>query len=138
MRRVQVLLIAAAVLTAALIGAGEQPTPFTYTAEQAAAGRTVYMNSCAGCHLPDLGGRNEASPLAGPNFMTVWRNRTPRELHDYIAKAMPPGQTLSSEAYHAVTAFILHTNGISAPASARENTSELRRDKSACASRWRA
>ena len=46
------------------------------TADQAAAGRTAYLANCAGCHLPDMSGRNEASPLAGANFMNTWRERT--------------------------------------------------------------
>ena len=112
-RIVNHLLIAlAGALAVSVIAAGEQPAASTYTAEQAAAGRAVYTASCAGCHLADLGGRNEASPLAGPNFLNAWRGRTPRELHDYIASAMPPGQKLAPEAYAAVTAFILQTNGI--------------------------
>jgi alcohol dehydrogenase (cytochrome c) len=123
MTRTHVLVAAAGVLAIATVYAGEQAPPFTYTAEQAAAGRNVYMTSCAGCHLPDLGGRNEASPLAGSNFMNVWRNKSPRELHDYISTTMPPGQKLSADAYHAVTAFILQTNGIGS-ASAPENAGE--------------
>ena len=107
------LATAAGVLALSVFSVGQQPPPVTFTAEQAAAGRDVYMASCAGCHLPDLGGRNEASPLAGPNFLNVWRSRQPGELHDYIAATMPPGgQKLAPEAYQAVTAFILQANGI--------------------------
>lgn len=107
------LATAAGVLALSVFSVGQQPPPVTYTAEQAAAGRDVYMASCAGCHLQDLGGRNEASPLAGPNFLNVWRSRQPGELHDYIAATMPPGgQKLAPEAYQAVTAFILQANGI--------------------------
>ena len=70
--------------------AGQQaPTPI-YTAEQANAGRTVYQTSCASCHLPDLAGRNEAPPLAGANFMNTWRNRTTRDLFEFIQATMPP------------------------------------------------
>ena len=90
--------------------AAQQPAPFT--APQATAGRTLYQARCAGCHLPDLGGRNEASPLAGPNFMGVWRERPIGELADYIQKTMPPGAAnLSVEDATHVTAFILQANG---------------------------
>ena len=64
--------------------------------------------------LARLGGRNEASPLAGPNFMNAWRGTTARDLLDYIATTMPPGgPKLGADAYLAVTAFILQANSIS-------------------------
>jgi alcohol dehydrogenase (cytochrome c) len=112
--RVRDLLVTAAGLLAlSVIGAGQQSPPFVYTTEQATAGRAVYQASCAGCHLPDLAGRNEALPLAGPNFQNAWRTKTPRDLLEYISATMPPtGQKLTPDAYHAVTAFILQTNGI--------------------------
>ena len=79
-----------------------------FTAAQAAAGRDAYQARCAGCHMADLGGRGEASPLAGPDFMTVWRARATRELDDYIRTSMPPGgATLGADEYLSLTAFIL-------------------------------
>jgi alcohol dehydrogenase (cytochrome c) len=103
---------ASAAALAVAIATAQQPAPPSFTEPQAAAGRAVYDASCAACHLPDLTGRNEASPLAGPNFMNAWRNRTTRELYEYIATSMPPGRaTLGTEAYLAVTAFILQANG---------------------------
>jgi alcohol dehydrogenase (cytochrome c) len=84
-----------------------------FTAPQASAGRTVYGARCAGCHLPDLQGRNEAAPLAGANFMSAWRGRTAGDLLQYIQSTMPPGAagTLGVEDYQNVTAFILAANG---------------------------
>src|SRR5262245_60680705 len=38
--------------------AGQPQTTPVYTAAQAAAGRTAYLASCAGCHGPELSGRN--------------------------------------------------------------------------------
>jgi alcohol dehydrogenase (cytochrome c) len=103
--------LAAATLGLAIVTA-QQPASPIYTAAQAAAGRAVYEANCAACHMPDLSGRNEASPLAGPNFMNAWRTRTTRELYEYIATTMPPGRAnLGTEAYVAVTAFILQANG---------------------------
>src|SRR5215218_9559839 len=88
----------------------QQPAP-AFTAEQADAGRQVYDTSCASCHMPDLGGRNEAPPLAGPNF--AWRSRPARDLFDYISAQMPPGGgNLSPSQYRAVTSFILSRNGL--------------------------
>ena len=68
MRRVS--LIAASLLAVAFslsLTAGQTPAG-VFTAQQAAAGRAAYQASCASCHLPDLRGRNEASPLAGPEL----------------------------------------------------------------------
>ena len=86
--------------------------PSVFTAAQATAGRAVYVARCAGCHLPDLQGSNEAAPLAGANFMTTWRTRTAGDLAKYIQSTMPPGgaASLSPEDYLNVTAFILAAN----------------------------
>ena len=74
-------------------GAGQQPvSPGIYTAAQAANGRTTYQTNCAACHLNDLRGRNEAPPLAGPNFMSAWGQKSARELFDFISATMPPGR----------------------------------------------
>ena len=45
---------------------------------QARCGRAAYLSHCASCHLPDLGGRNEAAELAGSNFIRAWGTRTTR------------------------------------------------------------
>ncbi|HUE87005.1 MAG TPA: PQQ-binding-like beta-propeller repeat protein [Vicinamibacterales bacterium] len=104
---------AAALLGLTMVASGQQAQrPGVYTAEQAAAGKAVYTASCAGCHLPDLGGRNEATPLAGPNFLNAWGDDTTRDLFELIAKTMPPGAAnLSVDASLAVTAFLLEANG---------------------------
>ena len=84
-----------------------------------AAGRDGYQARCASCHLADLGGRNEASPLAGASFMNVWRGRGTKELYDYIRTSMPPGgATLGADEYLNVTAFILRMNGAATGAAA--------------------
>ena len=95
-------------------GQAQAPTgPSVFTTEQATAGRGVYLARCAGCHLPDLQGRNEAAPLAGANFMTTWRARTAGDLATYIQSTMPPGGagSLSPDDYVNVAAFILAANG---------------------------
>src|SRR5689334_12964620 len=70
---------------------GQQASTPVFTTPQAAAGRTAYMANCSSCHLPDLGGRNEAPALAGPNFMNTWGRRTTKDLFDYMSATMPPG-----------------------------------------------
>ena len=89
-----------------------QPPPFT--AAQAAAGRQAYEASCASCHLRDLGGRNEAPPLAGANFLNVWRQRTTTDLVNHIQTTMPPASPglLGESASLAVVAYILQVNGV--------------------------
>src|SRR5260370_1248503 len=72
----------------ASIVAGQTPI---YTAQQAEAGQSAYRAACASCHLPDLGGRNEAPRLTGPNFMSAWGTRTTTDLLTLIQSTMPPG-----------------------------------------------
>ena len=110
--RVQAAMAAAAAWGVALT-AGQSAAVFT--TDQAAAGRQVYTASCAGCHLADLGGRNEAPQLAGNNFMNTWRSRTAGDLFEYIQSTMPPtGANLGEAQYLAVTTYILQANGAAA------------------------
>src|SRR5262249_51225292 len=90
----------------------QQPPAAVFTADQAAAGRASYEASCAGCHMPDLAGRNEAPPLAGGTFMNAWRTRTTKDLFDYMSSTMPPNQaSLAPDQYAAIVSFILQANG---------------------------
>ncbi len=84
-----------------------------YTAQQAAAGSAIYQVSCSSCHLPDLGGRNEAPRLAGSNFMRAWGGRTTGDLFTYIQKTMPPANRggFAQEEYVNLVAFLLDSNG---------------------------
>ncbi len=107
---------AALALTVALadrrVAAGGQAPP-AITAAQVAAGRDLYQTRCAGCHLADLAGRNDAPALAGASFLSVWRTRPASELANYIRAAMPPGgPALGADEALTVTAFILATNGL--------------------------
>src|SRR5229473_2730073 len=83
------------------------------TAGLAAAGRAIYQATCASCHLPDMRGSNEASPLAGSNFLNTWRNRAVSQLFNKIKDTMPvsnPGSLGEQDALNLV-AYILETNG---------------------------
>ena len=117
-RRPILIVAGVAALACGLTLSARQAPPATapFTAAQAQAGQAVYLSRCAGCHLADLGGRNEAPALAGPNFMSAWRTRTARDLHDYLRGTMPPGGagTLSADEYLTVTAYILQANGATA------------------------
>jgi alcohol dehydrogenase (cytochrome c) len=87
--------------------------PAAYTAQQAAAGRSIYQSNCAICHVADLGGRNEAPQLAGSNFIGQWGDRTTADLIAFIETTMPPNNPrgLGDEAYLNIAAFILEANG---------------------------
>jgi alcohol dehydrogenase (cytochrome c) len=99
---------------AALAGAAHaQSGPFTEA--QAAAGRASYLANCAGCHLADLRGANEARPLVGPDFMRTWSERTAQELVAYLSVTMPPPPALPGglgpQSYVNLAAFLLQGNG---------------------------
>ena len=65
--------LVAAVFAVVVIAAQQPAAPVgaTFTAAQASAGQQAYTTSCAGCHMPDLRGNNEAPPLTGQDFMTA-------------------------------------------------------------------
>ena len=108
-----------ALATALMTASAQQPPAGTYSATQAAAGQQTYLAGCASCHQANLGGGNEAPPLAGVNFMNVWRDRPVAQLADLIQATMPPGgPRLSAEQTLAVTAFLLQSNGAQAGAQA--------------------
>lgn len=83
-----------------------------YAPAQAASGRELYPNTCAGCHGATLGG--SAGPaLVGAEFVGRWRDQTVGDLFDRIGTTMPanmPG-TLSPDATADLVAFLLEVNG---------------------------
>src|SRR5580704_3052833 len=104
---------AAAALAGILMGQQAPPAAGPFTAAQATAGRTAYEANCAQCHGADLGGRNDASALAGGLFMGSWGNRNTADLIGFMEGAMPPGNPgrLGEETYLNIAAFILTQNG---------------------------
>src|SRR5258706_2347179 len=107
-----------AVLAVALVS-GQQPPGPVFTGAQAAAGRAAYSDNCAACHVSDLGGRNEAPQLAGGDFINTWRNRSTKDLLDFIQSTMPPsGASLPPDQYVSIVAYILQQNGAAAGAQA--------------------
>lgn len=91
---------------------GQQTPSAVFTREQAAAGASTYGASCASCHMPDLAGRNEAPQLAGVNFRNTWRDRSTKDLIDFMQSTMPPDlPSLPADQYLALAAFILQRNG---------------------------
>ena len=60
-----------------------------FTAAQASDGQDMFNAACAGCHLPDLSGTNDAPALGGTAFMGAWGKRTTAQLYSKIATTMP-------------------------------------------------
>lgn len=81
----------------------------TYSTAEAAAGSTVYSQSCAQCHGTNLQGQS-GPPLMGSSFNHGYPS--PEKLYDFIRTQMPynaPG-SLSAKQYHEVTAYLLQKN----------------------------
>ena len=83
-----------------------------FTAEQAAAGWTVYARQCGECHGAGLDGA-EAPALRGVDFLNGWAGQTTDELFEYVRDAMPPGLggSLGDSVYLDLVAYILDANG---------------------------
>ncbi len=100
-------------LLAVAASAYGQDAPFTE--QQAAAGRSSYLANCAGCHMADLRGNNEARPLVGADFMRTWAPRTAQELVAFLGAAMPPPPAspggLGGQTYVNLAAFLWEANG---------------------------
>jgi alcohol dehydrogenase (cytochrome c) len=103
------------VLMFLLAGVGAHAQQGAFTTEQAAAGRVSYLANCAGCHLRDLRGSNEARPLTGSDFFGVWKDRGVNQLVAYLQAAMPPPPanpgSLGMQSYVNLAAFLLQANG---------------------------
>ena len=110
MKAAYVAILAAGTLPGAVLA-----QQVTYTAGQAAAGRTAYAEHCAECHLATMLGSFEAPELAGPNFLNYWGGRSVGELLD-VATTMPPEDedSLGDDVYASIVAYILRQNGFPA------------------------
>ena len=84
-----------------------------FTTAQANDGQAMYNAACAGCHLPDLSGTNDAPALGGTAFMGAWGKRTTAQLYSKIATTMPlgAGGSLNEKQYTDIVAYILERNG---------------------------
>jgi alcohol dehydrogenase (cytochrome c) len=88
------------------------PTAFAFTAEQAAAGRAAYEQTCVACHGPNLR-QLPTALLAGTEFIGRWGNRATSALVAQARQAMPPDNPggLPAETYANIVAYILEANG---------------------------
>lgn len=86
----------------------------SFTAAQAQQGRALYDAHCVNCHGTQLSNGN-AVPLAGPVFRAKWSQaeQSLDELFRVLRTTMPSGapNTLSTDEYLAVFAYVLEQNG---------------------------
>jgi alcohol dehydrogenase (cytochrome c) len=85
----------------------------TFTADQAAAGKTLYAAQCGSCHGKNLSGSEVATPLNGTAFSLNWGGKSAAELFTFIRTRMPPAAvgTLTPEAAADLVAYVLEVNG---------------------------
>jgi alcohol dehydrogenase (cytochrome c) len=91
-----------------------EPGPLaTFTAGQAALGRTVYAQQCGNCHGRNLSGSEFATPLNGNAFSLNWGGRPAGALFTFIRTRMPPAApgSLSAQATAGLLAYLLQING---------------------------
>jgi mono/diheme cytochrome c family protein len=88
-----------------------------------AQGKAVYEAKCLACHGPDAQGGPVYGPMVGGigSFTTSTRVLTPGSMYpyapilfDYIRRAMPMDKplTLTANEIYAVSAYLLHLNGL--------------------------
>jgi alcohol dehydrogenase (cytochrome c) len=92
---------------------------WSFTAEQAAAGRAAFEQFCATCHGANLR-QLPTALLAGSEFVARWGNRGTNELVAETRSTMPPNDPggLAAEAYVDIVAYLLQANGSPANESA--------------------
>ncbi|HEX7237484.1 MAG TPA: PQQ-binding-like beta-propeller repeat protein [Gammaproteobacteria bacterium] len=83
-----------------------------FTAEQAAAGRAAFEQTCANCHGTNLRQLPNAL-LAGTEFIGRWGNRATSDLIVQARSTMPPDNPggLPADTYTNVVAYLLQMNG---------------------------
>ena len=116
--RTTIGLLGAAVTAYAMLAivTGQQPPIGSYTLEQASRGKGVYDSMCATCHGATLEGVLQAPALAGPQFLTMWRAQTTRDLLASIQTRMPPLRpgSLDEATSLDLVAYVLQANGAAA------------------------
>jgi len=95
-------------------GLSAQEVALSFTAEQAAAGRTVFNETCAMCHGANLNDGPLGAPLKGDAFMRKYGGKAVRALFDITRTTMPTGSpgSLPIDTYAALVAFMLAENEI--------------------------
>jgi mono/diheme cytochrome c family protein len=96
-----------------------------YSAEQADRGKTLYTQSCSGCHSADLRGDGTAPSLVEGDFAFQWADTSLGELYERIRTLMPSTRpnSLPPRTYVDIVAYILQSNQF--PAGPTELAAEL-------------
>ena len=110
----------------AMLVAWRGQSTWSFTTEQASAGRAAYEQNCATCHGANLRQLPDAL-LAGREFAAKWGNRGTSELVALMRATMPVGNPggLTEDTYLAIAAYVLQVNGAGAdgqPLTARTST----------------
>lgn len=85
----------------------------SFTAAQAARGKTAYADSCSMCHGVNLDDGEFAPAIKGAPFKAHWHDQSPAALFSYMTTKMPPSGPgdLSNQTYADIEAYILEANG---------------------------
>ena len=111
----------------AIVAASQAQGALAFTAEQAAAGRAAYEQTCANCHGANFRQLPNAL-LAGTEFVGRWGNRATNDLIAQARSTMPPDNPggLPAETYANVVAYLLQANGGAASANAIDASTTAR------------
>jgi alcohol dehydrogenase (cytochrome c) len=118
--------LAAGILTVGTLGGAQAASdslladgPVSFTAAQAARGKTSYEDFCASCHGRNLDDGQFGPPVKGTVFRAQWHSQSAAALETFVATRMPPTGPvgLDSQAYADIDAYLLQQNGESAGAS---------------------
>ena len=91
-----------------------------FTAQQVGRGKALYNQSCAGCHLEDLTGKDAAPALIAGTFSSHFGGAPIGDLVNRVRTTMPQSSpnSLTLQGYLDIVAYLLQANG--APAGAQE------------------
>jgi len=112
-------LLAALVCFSPLYAIAASPdAPNAVISKSAPPGQDAYVNHCASCHGPSLGG-GFGPPLMGDGFVARWGQAAPDALLNYVKK-MPPSDpnSLDPATYAEITNFIRTANQLPAAGAA--------------------
>ena len=95
-------------------------SPVSFTAPQAERGKSAYNDNCASCHGGNLDDGQFGPPVKGPTFRAQWHSQSAAALFSLVATKMPPASpdSLDSQTYADIEAYILQQNGATAGTSA--------------------
>ena len=95
------------------VGAQGLASP-TYTAAQAAQGKTAYATNCLSCHGPNLDDGEFAAPLKGVEFRQQWGAKSAESLFTSMSTKMPPANPghLGDSVYAQILAYPLQEDGV--------------------------